>query len=188
MYDWLYARGAPWEGGPREELVALVESARLTGDTALDVGCGSGANSLFLAEHGWRGTGVDFSPVALAKARAAAAERGLDVAFVEADLLGDVPLREQFDVVVDYGTLDDLRSRRRPELAARMTDWTRSGGRVLLWCFYRDIPWWRRRGARFPGGLRRGEEQALFGSAFEVERLATPAAGSGFACFLMTRR
>ena len=193
FYDLLYRRGAPWEGGPRDELVDLVRAGRLAPHAdrrrALDVGCGAGANALFLAESGFEVTGVDFSPVALAKARSAAEARGLTNAmFVEADLLGDVAVDGPIDLVVDYGTLDDFRPRDRARLAARIRAWTRPDGQCLLWCFYRDRSWWRRAGARFPGGLRVGEQAALFGTAFEIERLPTPPAGSGFACFLMTRR
>ena len=189
FYDRLYKAGAPWEGGPRDELVAAVSSELLPTGRALDVGCGSGANALFLAENGFDVTGVDFSQVALAKARQAAAASGLsNVTFVEADLLADVAVPAPFDLVVDFGTLDDFRPRDRRTLANRMTSWTRAGGRLFLWCFYRDVSWWRRRGARFPGGLARGEEVALFGAAFEIERLPAPPAGSGFACFLLTRR
>ena len=192
MYDLLYRRGAPWEGGPRDELVDLVTSGRLAPDSpgprALDVGCGSGANAIFLAEHGFDVTGIDFSPVALAKARSEAEARSTAVTWVEADLLGATPATGSFDLVVDYGTLDDLRRHKRVALASRIATWTRPGGCFLLWCFYSDIAWWRRRGARFPGGLRDGEEQRLFGAAFDIERLPLPQRRSGFACFLMRRR
>ena len=189
FYDRLYRAGAPWEGGPRDELVAAVSSGLLTRGRALDVGCGSGANALFLAENGYDVTGVDFSTVALTKARQAAAATGLsNVTFLEADLLGDFAVPAPFDLVIDFGTLDDFRPRARRTLANRMTAWTREGGQLFLWCFYRDVSWWRRRGARFPGGLAHGEEAALFAAAFTIERLPAPPPGSGFACFVLTRR
>jgi Tellurite resistance protein TehB len=43
----------PWEGGPRSELVELVRTGRLEPCRALDLRCGSGANAVFLAEHGF---------------------------------------------------------------------------------------------------------------------------------------
>jgi SAM-dependent methyltransferase len=73
-YNAMYRRGAPWEGTPRAELVALLESGRLrprADHRALDLGCGSGADSRLLADHGFDVVGVDFSEVAVDKARAA---------------------------------------------------------------------------------------------------------------------
>lgn len=186
-YDFLYRRGAPWEGAPREELVELVRSGRLgaaDGSRALDLGCGSGANAIFLAEHGFEVTGIDFSPVALAKAAA----KSQVPRWVQADLTGNGvdEVTGTFELLVDYGTLDDLKRARRPAMAANIVAWTRPGSVLLLWCFYDEIPWWRRAGARFPG-LKPGEEATLFGHAFSIERLSQPPAGSGFACFLLTR-
>jgi SAM-dependent methyltransferase len=194
-YDWMYRRGAPWEGGPRQELVDLVQGGRLSPSSlppgrAVDLGCGSGANAIFLAEQGFETVGVDFSPVALAKGRAAAQHRrGLRLRFVEADVtatsIEDVD--GPFDLVVDYGTLDDLWGRRRQAMARTVERLTRPGGVALLWCFYDEIAWWRRPGGRFPG-LRPEVVQQLFSAAFEIERWSQPPEGSGFACLLMTRR
>ena len=75
-YDELY-RSAPavWSGRPNRQLV--VEAADLRPGTALDAGSGEGGDALWLAERGWRVTAVDFSPVALERGAARAAERGL---------------------------------------------------------------------------------------------------------------
>lgn len=60
----IYRLGAPWEIGVREELSRLVEIDRLTpapGERAVDLGCGSGANTIFLAQAGWDTVGVDYA-------------------------------------------------------------------------------------------------------------------------------
>ncbi|NIN65924.1 MAG: methyltransferase domain-containing protein, partial [Anaerolineae bacterium] len=59
----------PWELGPREELVGLVESGRIAPCRAIDLGCGTGSNAIFLAQHGFEVTGVDFAASAIEKAR-----------------------------------------------------------------------------------------------------------------------
>jgi SAM-dependent methyltransferase len=82
---------------PNRFLVAEVEG--LEPGRALDVACGSGRNAVWLAAHGWRVTGVDFSGVALEQARGLAAERGVEVEWVHADLLGWRPFDEAFDLV-----------------------------------------------------------------------------------------
>jgi SAM-dependent methyltransferase len=197
-YNLMYRFRAPWEMGPREELVELVTTGRLGPDAlagdgtraarAIDLGCGSGANAVFLAEHGFDVTGVDFSAVGLAKARGAASSSGVAITFVEADLTASTQpgVEGPFDLLVDYGTLDDVSKARRPAMAATVRRLSRPGSVFLLWCFYDEMPWWRRRGARFPG-LAPGEETTLFGADFTIERLARPEPGSGFACFLLNR-
>jgi SAM-dependent methyltransferase len=78
--------------------------ARFAGDLppgrALDLACGAGRNAVWLAEHGWDVTGVDYSSVALAKARDLATARGAEVSWVEADLLDYRPPVAGFDLVV----------------------------------------------------------------------------------------
>src|SRR5438552_17993218 len=144
-YDLLYRFRAPWEGGPRSELVELVESGILSPESlppgrAIDLGCGSGANAVYLAERGFHVTGVDFSRVALAKARRLAAARGMErrIALIRGDLTRAVipGILEPFDLLVDYGTLDDLRKAKRRAMAATITRLSRQGSRFLLWCFY----------------------------------------------------
>ena len=194
-YDLLYRRRAPWEGPPRAELVGLVESGRLVPGRAVDLGCGSGANAIFLAEHGFDVVGVDFSPVALAKAERAAAESTARerVRFIRGDLTADVihGLDGTFDLVVDYGTLDDLRGAKRRAMAAWFPRLVRPGGHALLWCFYGPfdgLPWFSlTRQSRLAGGLAVGEEQDLFAADFSIERLPEPPPGSHLACFLMKR-
>ena len=57
-----------WSLGPNQFVAA--ELADLTPGTAVDVACGEGRNALWLAEHGWTVTGIDFSEVAVERARA----------------------------------------------------------------------------------------------------------------------
>ena len=201
MYNLIYRFGAPWEIGPREELVELVESGRLSPQRlppgrAIDLGCGSGANTMYLAEHGFRALGVDFSETALAKAKRAAAARGLGerVRFVQADLT-EKEIRGaegSFDLLLDYGTLDDLKGRARRAMAATVARLSRPGSVFLLWCFYAhasDLPLISFSGAsKLAPAIAPGEELELFGEAFDIERLAKPPVGSRAACFLMVRR
>ena len=62
FYELWYRFGTPpWVGQARSELVELVESGELPG-RAIDLGCGEGDNAIFLAQHGFQVTAVDFSP------------------------------------------------------------------------------------------------------------------------------
>ena len=195
MYDLLYRFGAPWEGGPRSELVSLVESGRLDPTSmprAIDLGCGSGANSVFLAEHGFDVTGVDFSPVALGKARALATEHGVTATFVQGDLTAThIPGADgPFQLLVDYGTLDDFKGAKRDAVAATIIRLAKPGATFLLWCFCAepsDLPLIRFDGpSRLSGALPEREIARMFAKDFDIERLPEPPRDSHFGCFLLT--
>lgn len=83
-----YAGAGPvWSGRVNRTLADAVEG--LPPGRSLDLGCGEGGDVVWLAEHGWRATGIDISETAIARARAAAAERGIAgsrIRFVAADL------------------------------------------------------------------------------------------------------
>ena len=61
------------------------ETRELAPGTVLDLACGEGRNAIWLAERGWKATGADFSSSGLKKGGALAAQRGVEVAFIEAD-------------------------------------------------------------------------------------------------------
>src|SRR5918997_1941704 len=67
--------GAMWSGRPNGRLVA--EVASLAPGRALDVGCGEGADAIWLAQRGWTVTGVDVSAVALERAAQHAVDAGV---------------------------------------------------------------------------------------------------------------
>jgi SAM-dependent methyltransferase len=87
-----------WAAKPNRFLVAEVSDLRP--GRALDLACGEGQNAIWLASLGWEVTGVDFSEVAIAKARARADRDAVDADFVCADVVSYVPERPVFDLVV----------------------------------------------------------------------------------------
>lgn len=86
-----------WHAQPNQFLVE--EVGDLAPGSVLDVACGEGRNAIWLAERGWRATGVDFSTVALGKARRMAEQRGVHVEWIEADLREWQPTRT-YDLVI----------------------------------------------------------------------------------------
>jgi SAM-dependent methyltransferase len=86
-----------WTAEPNRSLVA--EVADLAPGRALDVACGEGRNAVWLAEQGWRVTGVDFSQVGLDKGARIAQERGVSVRWQLADVVDHVPEAAAFDLV-----------------------------------------------------------------------------------------
>lgn len=90
-WDARYGEAPIWSGDPNGGLVA--EVADLPAGRALDVGCGEGADAVWLARRGWSVTGLDVSKVALDRAAGHAADAGVAVTWlhsglVEADLPG----------------------------------------------------------------------------------------------------
>jgi len=134
--DWndSYATGdAPWDTGePDEHLVAFVRSGAVPPGRALDIGCGTGTNALWLAGQGFEVLGVDLAPLAIDKARAKAAGTKGHCRFETLNFLdGDAP-DGPFDFVFDRGcfhVFDEAGDRER--FAARVAALLERGGRWL---------------------------------------------------------
>ena len=107
-----------------------MHAGRLPPGRAVDLGCGTRANAVFLAQHGFDVTGIDFAPAALAKATAA----GVRIQFIEDDLTALRDRLGSFDLLVDYGTLDDLSPANRAHYADNMIPLAGPDA-FLLWCF-----------------------------------------------------
>jgi SAM-dependent methyltransferase len=84
-WDDRYRSGAYADREYPAQLLAEWEP-KLARGRALDVACGAGRNSLFLAAAGWQVDAIDISPVGLARAEETASSRGLKVRWIEADL------------------------------------------------------------------------------------------------------
>ena len=117
-----------WTARPNRFLVA--EVADLAAGRALDVACGEGRNAVWLAEQGWRVTGVDFSDVALEKARELAKARRVDAEWLRADLLGYRPEQRAYDLVIVFYLQVPAAERRQILRAA--ADAVAAGGTLLL--------------------------------------------------------
>ena len=96
----------PWDTGVTPpELVAVVEGpGELPPHTALELGCGTGTNAIYLAQHGWDVTAVDFTPQPVKAARRKAEAAGVEPRFV----VGDVTQLERLGVGGGYSLIFDL--------------------------------------------------------------------------------
>jgi len=125
--------GAMWSGRPNGRLVA--EVADLTPGRALDVGCGEGADAIWLARRGWTVTAIDISDLALCRAREAAELAGAAVEWVCGDALQTPFPARSFDLVsMQYPALPKAAA----DAAVRtLLDAVRPGG--LLLAVYHDL-------------------------------------------------
>ena len=123
---------APWElDGPAAVVVRLAEEGLIVG-SVLDVGCGLGANARYLASLGHPTLGIDFSSVAIRRARDLAAGQGLPVDFRVHDALDLGALGRRFDTGLDIGLLDCLTTAEVQRYVAGLAAVIRPGGRVLI--------------------------------------------------------
>lgn len=159
---------APWEiGEPQPEVIALAEQELIVGDV-LDIGCGTGENTLMLVARGHMVWGVDASATALERARRKAAERELEATFVlgsalELDILG-----EGFHTVIDSALFHVFDDSQREKYLACLRHVMFPGARLFLLCFSDEEPegWGPRR-------VRRSELRHLFSVAngFKVKEI-----------------
>jgi SAM-dependent methyltransferase len=137
LFKTFYRLGfVPWDGHPLPtSLKDLVEGENaLAPATALDIGCGTGDNSIYLAKHGWQVTGVDFVAKAVDKARAKASANKLDIKFALADAtrLSSEGVGTNFNLIVDNGCLHGMSAEDREAYVREVTAVAAPSGRLLL--------------------------------------------------------
>jgi 2-polyprenyl-3-methyl-5-hydroxy-6-metoxy-1,4-benzoquinol methylase len=96
---------------------------------ALELGCGTGGNAMWLAEHGWKVTAVDYSDVAIEKARLTAKERGLDIEFAVADASIYQP-EGQFELITSFYI--HLQPQQRAKMFSNTAGALAPGGKLLF--------------------------------------------------------
>lgn len=121
--DWNehYATGLlPWDtGAPDEQLVLAVERGVLPRGRALEIGCGTGTNALWLAQRGWTVVATDVAPLAIEAARKKVS-KGARVELVVLDFLAQDPPTAPYDLVFDRGCFHCFEEADRARFAARV--------------------------------------------------------------------
>jgi SAM-dependent methyltransferase len=141
----MYALGfTPWDRtqipDPLRELVEGAD-AQPPG-AALDLGCGNGRNSVYLAQHGWQVTGVDFVKKAITTARARASAAGVAPRLIEGDVtrLPELLGGERFDLFFDFGCLHGLKENERVPYADGVNALAGVRATLLLMGFTKPLP------------------------------------------------
>jgi SAM-dependent methyltransferase len=169
-YALAYRTGrTPWDTGVTPpEVVDLVEGPdALAPGRALDLGCGTGTNLVYLAEHGWDTTGVEADRRAFDAAR----HRLLGVQHahvVRGDVarLDDLPIHGSFDLVLDIGCFHSIAPVRRDAYARGVAERMPSGATLFVFAF-------ARRPGLVPIGVTPREMRDRFAPWFEpVGRIA----------------
>jgi cyclopropane fatty-acyl-phospholipid synthase-like methyltransferase len=177
----------PWDSGVSPpELVSFVES-RQPGK-ALDLGCGTGTNTVYLATKGWDATGVDFVPRAVKRAKSKAAQAGVSPRLVVGDVtrLTELGIGDGYDLLLDVGCFHSIPEPGRDGYVRGATAVAAGGATMLLFCFIRR----NGRGRFGPPGIARGEVQERFASGWDIarEQAGHPIAGYDAAWYTLRRR
>jgi SAM-dependent methyltransferase len=160
----------PWDGHPlAQSLRNLVEGndsedfSALPAAAALELGCGTGDTSIYLAKQGWQVTAVDFVPTALDKARTKAHVESVDVNFVHADVrqLRQAGITGPVQLIVDNGCLHNMNDDDRDSYVREVSAVAAPDARLLIVAF---VP-----GGRFGvRGIDRTEMERRFASGWTL--------------------
>ena len=127
---------------PDHRLVELVEGPnRLTPGRALDLGCGTGRNAIYLARHGWETTGVEMAGYAVELAGRTAAAEAVTVRFIQGDVtrLSDLDIGTGFTLFMDGGCYHMIPAGRRDAYAQSVTGVAAPGARLIMVGFRRML-------------------------------------------------
>ncbi len=145
--------------------VRLADKGLLTRDL-LDVGCGTGENSLLAASRGADVTGIDLSPTAIARARAKASERAIAARFEVADALDLGRLIFTVDTVIDSGVFHVFNDDDRARYVTSLGSAVKPGGVLYLMCFSDRQP-----GTWGPRRVSADELRAAFSDGWVIESM-----------------
>ena len=161
------AKKLPWHHAEPNRFLDAIIAGRPQPGSALDMGCGSGVDSVHLARAGWTVTAIDFMQDALDMTRERATEAGVELELVHADLV-EWETDRQFDLLLDSGLLHNLSRDNIPAYRKRIMAWLAQDGDYVL------AHWESRSDAdRLLGGARRvtrEQVQALFGPELEEQQ------------------
>jgi SAM-dependent methyltransferase len=134
--DWndRYREGdLPWDTGrPSSELQRVVSRNAIQPCRALEIGCGTGTNSVWLGQQGFEATGVDLAPLAVEQAQRRALAAGVKARFMVADVLHLPDLDGPFGFFFDRGCYHAVRRDAPGQYAPAVARQLAAGGRGLI--------------------------------------------------------
>jgi SAM-dependent methyltransferase len=138
-YDILYRlKITPWDHDRvSERLKGFIAEWGSPPGYALDIGCGTGRDAVYLAQHGWTVTAVDGARQALDTAQQRADATEVEVHWVQGDVcqLDRLDIRDDYGLVLDRGCFHDLTDEQRDEWARGVNAVTASQAGLLMSAF-----------------------------------------------------
>ena len=169
LWNFLYLTGRTrWNTGiTPPELVEVIEGGQIPPGRALDIGCGTGTNTIYLAQHGFQAVGVDVAFLAIIQARYKAWRAGIPVKFSTGDILklglpDGTALGAPVDFALDIGCLHSLATLHLQSYTDMLQRVLNIGGFFLLYS------WGPRELQGRPVGLKPEELKAALSNSFHV--------------------
>lgn len=137
IFEKIYEKpGAIWtRTKPPQELIELIESGKIKPCKALDIGCGEGFYSIYLALKGFDVIGIDLSEKAIQYAKENAAKQGVNVCFMQMEIASLEKLKEKFDFILEWGVLHHIMPLQRQKYVKDVSRILNKGGKYLSVCF-----------------------------------------------------
>lgn len=155
---------------------------------SLDLGCGTGTNTVYLAQKGWDASGVDFVPRAVDVARKKASAAGVSPRLLVGDVtrLTELGLGDGFDLLLDMGCFHSIPDEQRDPYVRGASTVAARGSTLLLFGFIRK----NGPGRLGPRGLKPGEIRARFADAWDLtgDQPGRPMGGYDAAWYTLRRK
>lgn len=133
--DWIFGSSSGIENLVELAINGWIESGRV-----ITLGCGVGRETIYLAKKGFDVIGIDFSLTAIKRARRKAQAEGVEANFLVDDLTNLQHVSGTFDLITDFGALNDLSPKARDLYMKNVLPLTRPGSRYLMFCFDEKLP------------------------------------------------
>jgi cyclopropane fatty-acyl-phospholipid synthase-like methyltransferase len=187
FWDLMYLfKKTPWDTGiTPPEIVATIESGKVPIGRALDLGCGTGTNAIYLAQHGFAVTAIDVSrrAIALAKRKTRSAQLSDRVRLERGDvtLMRRWVLGQSIDFACDIGCFHNLKAEARQRYVSALTGVLKPGAIYMLYAFEPQPD---------RAGVALDEIAALFDPAYRLDgmRRGSDHNGRGSAWYTLIKR
>lgn len=172
IWDDAYRRHeTPWDTGrPAKDLVELVQNGTIRPCRVFELGCGTGANAVFLARSGFDVTAADFSDAALLRTLLLAESQRVRVQWLLADLCDFAHSLPPFEFLFERNCYDYLRQIGFPGYSNTVRQLTQTGTRYLMICRRKVL-----NNTNAQGGVTQCDLVKDWGDLFDIDWLSEPA-------------
>ena len=129
----------PWQKTRADYFIKVIETRKIKSGLALDLGCGTGIKSIYLAKKGFNVIGIDISKTAIKLAKENAQRAKVKVNFIVADATNLSFLKDKkFDFILDWANLHGIPKNKREKYVTGIIKHTKKGSKFILRCFNKN--------------------------------------------------